>query len=101
MNPRRNGDARFRVTILDPAEKQLAAITRQAQQVGRGADVRVAFQVIRQRLQMDARGFGEATGRFTHADLQIRRGAVAPLFVYYGVHQTEPEVFVREFRALL
>jgi hypothetical protein len=38
---------------------------------------------------------------FRDAQIEDRRAAVGPLVVYYGVHQDQPEVFIREFRDLL
>ena len=44
--------------------------------------------------------FGEPTRHYAAAQLDLRRGAVWPLVVYYGVHHTQPQVFIREFRDL-
>jgi hypothetical protein len=43
----------------------------------------------------------ETSRTYPHARLDERRGAVAPLVVYYGVHDEQPEVIIREFRDLL
>jgi hypothetical protein len=80
---------------------QLKAIYRCARAVGRAAEVAAAARQIHRRLRTDPRTFGEPTAHYAALRLDLRRAAVAPLVVYYGVHQAAPEVFVREFRDLL
>jgi hypothetical protein len=101
MNPQRNGDARFRLTLMSAATTQLAAILRRAQAIGRRTDVIAAARRIDRRLRMDARSFGEPIKSHPDAQIDERRAAIAPLVVYYGVHLEQPEVFIREFRGLL
>jgi hypothetical protein len=101
VNPQRNGDARFRVSLTDRAADQLAAILRRAEQLGRGPAVAAAARLIQRRLENDPRVFGEPIRTRSAAHIDERHGGVAPLFVNYGVLQTELQVFVREFRALL
>ena len=99
MNPRRNGASHFRVTLLARARESLTAIYRQAKAADRPL-IAAAARRIHHRLETDPREFGEPSTEYEAARLDSRRGAVAPLVVYYGVHQTLPEVFVADFRHL-
>jgi hypothetical protein len=101
MSPRHNGDAYFRVTFLGLAKEQLTRIIRRRAQIGRVAEALSAARQIDRRLRTDPRDFGEPIRLRPHARIEERRAAVAPLVVYYGVHQDLPEVFIREFRDLL
>jgi hypothetical protein len=98
MNPRHNGDPHFRVQMSAVVADQLRRILRRAAAVGRAADVVEAARQIRHHLRTRPREFGELTRHYPAAQLDLRRGAVGPLFVYYGVHRTQPQVFIREFR---
>jgi hypothetical protein len=61
----------------------------------------MAARLIDRRLRTDPRAYGDPIKIHSNARIDERRGGVAPLFVYYGVHQDQPEVFIREFRDLL
>ena len=101
MNPRHNGSAQFRVRMSAVVAEQLAAIYRRAEPLGRAADVAAAARRIDYRLRNDPRVFGEPVAPLAAAGLELRRGAVAPVVVYYAVHQSLPEVFVRSFLGML
>ena len=101
MNSGLNGDGRYRVSVLPSARQQLIDIFAHADRVGRTTAIVAAARRIGRRLQVDPQDFGEITRRLDAAELKIRGGAIAPLFVYFAVHQFQSEVFVREFRALL
>src|SRR5579871_2563708 len=100
MNPRHNGSANFRVRILGTAASQLQAIYRRARAANRENTIAAAARRIDHRLRTDARTFGEPIKDYPAADFELRSAAVAPLIVYYGVHRTQPEVFVQEFREM-
>jgi hypothetical protein len=101
MSPRHNGDPRYRVEMSAAVAEQLQSILRRAADLGRFAEAAAAARRIHQRLRTDPRAFGDPAGHFAAAQLDLRRAAVAPLVVYYGVHRTVPQVVIREFRDLL
>jgi hypothetical protein len=100
MNPRHNGSPHFRVQLSGVAGEQLKAIYRRARAAGREDAVTTAARQIDHRLRTDARTFGEPIKGFAAADIEYRQAAIAPLVVYYGVHRTRSEVFVKEFREM-
>jgi hypothetical protein len=75
MNPQRNGDPRFRITYLPQAKEQLRHIVRHAVQLGKLAELVAAARMAEHRLQTDPRVFGEPTGSFRHAKLDLRHAA--------------------------
>jgi len=100
MNPRHNGSPHFHVQMSGVAADQLKAIYRRARLSGREDAVITAARQIDHHLRTDARTFGEPINDYASAEIEYRQAAVAPLVVYYGVHLTQPEVFIKEFREM-
>jgi hypothetical protein len=95
-----NGSTHFRVQMNGAAAGRLKAIYRRARAANREDAVAVAARQIDHRLRTDARTFGEPIKSYAAAEIEFRQAAVAPLVVYYGVHRTQPEVFVQDFREM-
>jgi hypothetical protein len=72
----------------------------QAAQAGQGAAFVDAYRKIIDRLQRDPLGFGEPLYSLPKLQLRVRQGALAPLVVVYGVHETKALVFIRGFKIL-
>jgi hypothetical protein len=69
-------------------------------QAGTGQRFLAAFRAIVARLHRDPRVFGEPLYRLPALRLEIRKAAVLPLVVDYGVHEDRPLVFIRGIRVL-
>lgn len=52
------------------------------------------------RLEEDPRSFGEPMYRLPLLQLQVRHGAVRPLFIDFAVHDERPLVFIRKVQLL-
>lgn len=92
-----NGTQRpsFRVVTLESARQQLLAITEQVADANAGGEVAAAIRRIYARLKSDPRDFGEPLNHHPAMKLTVRRAAIVPVFVEYGVHDEKPIVFVR------
>lgn len=81
--------------IQDAEEAALAAI---------GSGVGDAFQDslarIWARLQRDPREFGEPMYHLDAMRMEVRKGAIAPVYIEYGVHDEQPLVLIRRVRWL-
>lgn len=95
MNPRRNGHFGFTVTLMDSAQRDLRATYRRALAAGRTSETSAAYRTIMLRLRADAWDCGDFSKYLAGMKLVVRKVAVAPLVVVFGVHDDLPEVFVR------
>jgi hypothetical protein len=88
-------DDTFRVVYPGPVLQGFRELCREAQRIGRLADVEEASQIIEDQLRRQPREFGDPCfplGKM-QADVYVR--AVSPLIIYYAVHRTRNVVFVR------
>lgn len=67
---------------------------------GREQLFETAAEIIDRALREDPRGFGDPCYSYPALQLQVYMRAVQPLIVYYGVHTTDPIVFVHAITAL-
>jgi sirohydrochlorin ferrochelatase len=85
----------FRVVTLESARQQLLNITQQVADAGAGSEVATAIRQIYTRLKSDPHDFGEPLNHLPAMKLTVRRAAIVPVFVEYGVHDEKSIVFVR------
>ena len=87
--------SRFTVDFTGFARSQLRAIARRAIYGGRGREVAAAVRTILARLSQDQREYGEPMYHLRAMRMHVRRAALAPLYVEYGVHEDQPIVIIR------
>ncbi len=90
-----NGSKRFQVHLSGQLALKIRQIQEQASIEGRGQEVLTAFRTVVQRLMNDPYDFGEPLYRLPALRMQIRHGAILPLFIDYGVCEDRPLVFIR------
>jgi len=90
----------YRVVVSEQFRQEILAALTDALQAGTAQRFRAAFRQIGNRLRSDPLTFGEPKYRLPMLNLQVRQGAVHPVFVYYAVHEEQPVVFVRGFKIL-
>ena len=95
-----DGKRRYEVHLSRALANRMRQIQQQATREGRGTVVLAAFRQIVQRLQSDPLDFGEPLYRLQALRLQIRHGAVLPLFVDFAVSEDRPLVFIKGVRLL-
>jgi hypothetical protein len=78
----------------------LHKIQRRASRQGRGDQVILAITQIWKRLTYRPLEFGELLYHLPALRLEIRQGAVIPLWVCYGVSDDEPLVFIKRIDLL-
>jgi hypothetical protein len=95
-----NGGPRYEVHLSGLLARQFQGIQEQASLEGRGDAVLRAFREIIDKLENDPNGFGEPLYRLPALRMQIRHGAILPLFIDYGVCEDRPLVFLKGFTLL-
>src|SRR5262249_10224870 len=80
--------------------RSLKPIQHRANAEGRGKQVLLAIRRAWHRLSHDPLNFGEAIYRLPALRMQIRQGAIRPLFVDFGVCEDRPLVFIRGVKLL-
>jgi len=91
----------YKVVLSGQLRDKLKELHRRAQDKGQAARVLSAVKRILTQLRMDPLRFGEPRYMLYHLQMEMRVGAVAPIWVQYGVHQERRIVFVRDFQPLL
>ncbi len=81
---------RYTVELTGPARSQLRTVGRHAIYTGRGEEVVAAFRTILTKLQSAPRDFGEPMYSLHAMQMEVRKAAVRPLYVEYGVHDQRP-----------
>ena len=90
-----------RLGITGPAKDLYRQIGIEAVEAGLETEVSQAMRAIVARLQTDPASFGEPLYRMAKLKMMVRCAAISPLFVEYGVHDTEPVVIIRKVRWLV
>ena len=90
----------FKVVYLNEVQVTATDIREQARKAGMEKQFLNAIRSIEQQLRTQPREFGDPTGTLPGLKLDVFRRAVAPLIVYYGVHQVKRIVFVNKIRVL-
>ena len=91
----------YRLGMTGPAKDEYRRIGVEAVDAGLGTNVKQAMRAIVARLRTDPAGFGEPLYRMTKLKMMIRCAAISPLFVEYGVPDTEPVIIIRKVRWLV
>ena len=85
----------YRVVSSAPVNAQLRAIGRAAVYTGHVDQVARAARQISQLLAHAPLGVGDPMYRLRGMKLRVRHIVVPPLYVEYGVHDSEPVVYLR------
>ena len=91
-------EPRFRVGIPAAQRERLLRWTERSAVVGREQELVSALARVNYRLRYEADGWGSQYYYLRHLGIRMRRGTEEMLIVYFGVHESLPEVFVSEFR---
>ncbi len=95
-----NGGKHHEVHLSGKLARKIRDIQQQASIEGRGEAVLAAFRAIVDKLENDPSGFGEPLYRLPALRMQIRHGAILPLFIDYGLCEDRPLVFLRRITLL-
>lgn len=87
----------YQVVYLHQALEQFRRLHEEARKKGWGLQVLLAGQEVHEALRSDPVGFGDPIFHFRELHLQILTRCRSPIFLEYGVHETQPVVFVRRF----
>ena len=79
---------------------RLRELQRQASREGRGDEFLEAVRQVYQNLRNQPTSFGEPLYRLPTLRLQVRSGAVRPLFVNFAVSEDRPLVFIKGVKLL-
>jgi hypothetical protein len=93
-----NGETRFQVHISGVIAKELQRLQKLAAREGKGDAFLSAFRQIVERLSFAPNDFGEPLHRLPALRMQIRVGAILPVFVDFGVCEDRPLVFIKGAR---
>ncbi len=85
----------FRVIASDAVQAQFRKLAASAAVQGRGEEFLAAYQRLMQRLETDPLEFGEPRYQLPALGLEMRRAAVAPLLINYGVNLHQRFVVVQ------
>ena len=100
MSGSNGSSGRYLVDVLGGVRLELRDIARRAALSGEGGRVRRAYAAIIGRLRQDAREFGEPMYHLDAMKMEVRKAAIAPLYIEYGVHDDKPVVVIRRVRWL-
>jgi hypothetical protein len=96
-----NGQSRsFVVRMSAETRGIIRRLHAEAVQLGNRQRFLSAFREIVRRLSRDPLIFGEPLYRLPAIRLLVPQGGVLPLMVVYGVHEDQPLVLIRDFKAL-
>jgi hypothetical protein len=90
----------YEVSMSGETRAEVKRLHRAAVQAGTGQEFISAFKQILERLEKDPLIFGEPLYHLSALKLAVRKGAIAPLVVVYGVHDEQPQVFIRGFKMM-
>ena len=90
----------YNVQMVGLAKSQLKQHYFEAAAAGTGQRLSAALRQIVSRLQKDPLNFGEPLYRLPTLNLQVRKGAIAPVAGFYGVHNEKPLVWINGFKML-
>ncbi len=86
---------RYKVAFTGLASEQLKAAVRRAESYERLAEFASAIRSLLGQLVVNPTEIGEPMYRLHAMKMNLRRVALAPVYLEYGVHITEPLVIVR------
>jgi len=84
----------FRVTFTGLAREQFLAAVSDARDEERADALMQSMGILLQKLADDARDCGEPMYQVRSMRMMIRRAALVPIYIVYGVHQSRPEVVI-------
>lgn len=90
----------YRIEMSGLVRSQFEALARASGRAGRAGEVSRATRQIIQLLSVTPLGVGDPMYRLRRARLRIRHLIVFPLYVEYGVHESEPVVHIRGVASL-
>ena len=85
---------RFRVTFTGLAREHFLAAVADARDEERGDALVRSMGILLRKLEEDARECGEPMYRVRSMKMMIRRAALVPIYIVYGVHESRPEVVI-------
>jgi hypothetical protein len=100
MSGTNGSPGKYRVEMTGPALLDAKTAARSAEERGAGDKFRDAVARIWSRLERDPIEFGEPMYELRAMKMEVRKAAVAPVYVEYGVHKDEPLVVIRRVRWL-
>lgn len=100
MSQAGSGGFPYQVEISDAVADALRQLFLRAVLAGQGPAAASAFWEIVEALHRQPNEFGEPLYPLIHLHLQMRRAAIRPLVVTYGVHEQLRIVFVQSFHLL-
>ena len=86
---------RYKVAFTGLASEQLKAAVRRAESYDRPAEFASAMRRLLEQLAVNPTEIGEPMYRLYSMKMDVRRVALAPIYLEYGVHSTAPLVIVR------
>jgi hypothetical protein len=86
--------------MTGPAEGEYLDIVERATEAGVEEPITDALAVIRTRLRLEPREFGEPMYHLSGMRMEVRNASVRPLYIEYGVHDEQPVVVIRRVRWL-
>jgi len=89
------------VVLSGQVRDQLKDLHRRAQDKGQGKRVVSAVKRILDHLRSEPLRFGEPRYTLHHLNVEMRHGAVEPVWVQYAVHKQRRIVFIRNFMPLV
>jgi hypothetical protein len=90
----------YRIVASEVIRQQMRQLTATATLEGREQQLNAALVQLVQRLTNDPLEFGEPRYHLREMDLHLRRGAIAPLLVNYGVNVEHRFVVIQGFDLL-
>ena len=91
----------YRLGMTGPAKDEYRHIGIEAVDAGLGNEVKRAMKAIVSRLRTDPVSFGEPLYRMAKLKMMVRCAAISPLFVEYGIHDSERVIVIRKVRWLV
>jgi hypothetical protein len=88
----------YKVTMSEQTKAKLKQLHQAAMQRGEGQQFLNAFRHIVAQLRDTPLTFGDPLYRLPALRLLVHHGVIAPLVVYYGVHEERPLVFIAGFK---
>lgn len=88
-------ERQYQIVFTGLAKEQLKSIVRRAAKTGRPAKFAAAMRRLLVQLAVNPTEIGEPICRLASMKMHVRRVALAPIYLEYGVHFTEPLLIVR------
>ena len=88
-------EGHYQIEFTGLAKEQLKSIVRRAVKTDRPARFAAAMRHLLEQLALNPTEIGEPICRLASMKMHIRRVALAPIYLEYGIHFTKPLVIVR------